>query len=258
MSPANHARVDDGMGPGLAATPLPEPSPEHLLAAVNAWVPWLAFVALLLCAAGLLLGFRNAPPSHPGSLYRMIFIHAPAAWASLTLFALVAALAGLGLLSRRRLPAMLAESIAPTGAMFALIAFWTGSLWGRQSWRTWWDMHLALELVLLLLFVAIILFRAAIDDGRLADRVTAAVALAGLACIPVILGSWAHWPTLHRFLKESQVDPAAMDLAFAALAMTTCGFCLYAAAVGLRRLRCVILERDRQSDWVERHTGGLK
>ena len=159
---------------------------------------------------------------------------------------------------RRRVPAMAAQSLAPTGAMFALIAFWTGPLWGRQSWRTWWDVHLALELVLLLLFVAIILFRAALEDSAWADRVTGVIALAGFACVPVVMGSWAHWPVLHRFLKSSQPDPDAMTKPIAALATITTGFALYAVAVALLRLRCVILERDRNSEWVERHTGGLR
>lgn len=236
---------------------LPRP-PRSLFLAVGAWAPRLALLALLLCGLGLYLGMRDAPPARDGGLYRIIFIHAPAAWVSLGLFALVAAFAAAGMVTHWRLPSMVAQALTPTGAMFALVALWTGTLWGRQSTRTWWDFHLALELALLLLFVAIILLRAAMEDGPWADRVTGVVALAGFAGLPAVLGAPAHWTTLQRFLREFQPGPGGMLAPGVALAAITAGFAMYAMAVGLLRLRCIVLERERGSDWVERHTGGLR
>jgi heme exporter protein C len=258
MNPARHVLAPSGSIVVPTERPGRARSPRTFLAAVGVLAPRLAIFAVLLCATSLVIGYLSAPPSGPGYLYRMILIHAPAAWVSLALYVAVALCAGAGMAWRRRLPAMVAQALAPTGAMFALVAYWTGTLWERHSVRTWWDAHLTLELVILLLFVAIMMFRAAIEDHALADRVTGAIALAGLACIPVILGSWAHWPSLHRFIKATQGDPDAMAAAMAAMAAATAGFGLYAAAAGLLRLRCVILERDRRSDWVERHTGGLR
>lgn len=232
--------------------------PHALFMTVGLWAPRLAVLALVLCGSGLFLGLQDAPPARPGSLYRIIFIHAPAAWVSLALYALVAAFGGAGMVTHWRLPAMVAQALAPTGAMFALVAVWTGALWGRQSTRTWWDIHLALEVVLLLLFVAIVLLRAAMEDGAWADRVAGVIALSGFACLPVVLGTPSHWPTLHRFLKEYQSPADGMMAPGVALAAITAGFATYAIAVALLRLRCIILERDRASEWVERHTGGLR
>lgn len=258
MSPGEHASIShqsifepgDDLG-------IPRP-PRALFMMVGVWAPRLALVALVLCGSGLFLGLHDAPSARPASLYRIIFIHAPAAWVSLALYVLVAAFAGAGMIAHWRLPAMLAQAVAPTGAMFALVALATGALGDRQSARTWWDIHLTLELVLLLLFVAIVLLRAAMEDGAWADRVAGIIALSGFACLPVVLGTPAHWPTLHRFLKEYQSGGDGMPVPGAALAAITAGFATYALAVALLRLRCIILERDRGSDWVERHTGGLR
>lgn len=242
------ATPDDGAGPLRP--------PRSLFHAIGAWAPRLALLALVLCGTGLFLGLQGAPPARPGSLYRIIFIHAPAAWVSDGLFALVAAFAGAGLVTRWRLPSMVAQALAPTGAMFALVALWTGTLWGRQSTRAWWDAHLVLEAALLFLFVAIVLLRAAMEDGALADRVTGIVALAGFACLPVLMGFPTHWSPLHRFLREYRPGPGGMLAPGMALAAITAGFAMYAMAVALLRLRCIVLERDRSSEWVEtRHRG---
>jgi heme exporter protein C len=42
----------------------------------------------------------------------------------------------------------------------------------------------------------------------------------------------------------------------ASLLAMSLGFLLYAGAASLLRLRCVILERERQSDWVLRRASG--
>jgi hypothetical protein len=83
-----------------------------------------------------------------------------------------AAVPGDGLLGRRRLglqrPAgsMVARAIAPTGAMFTFLALWTGALWGKPTWGTWWvwDARLTSELILLFLYLGYMALVNAIDD----------------------------------------------------------------------------------------------
>ena len=232
-------------------------SRPDFLSAVGTAVPWLAAGAVICCAAGLFLGFGAAPSSpRTGSLYRIVFIHAPSAWVAMALFVLMAAWAGIGIVLRKPLFAMVAQAIAPTGAIFALIAIWTGSLWGRQSWRTWWDVELAVEMSLLMIFVAIVLFRIAIESVRWADRIVATIAVAGFASIPLVPGPWAHWPSIRHFLATETTGPGTMTTAAVALLAISVGLWLYSTAVVLLRLRCVILERERECEWVERHTGG--
>ena len=74
-----------------------------------------------------------------------------------------------------RLSAMMAQAIAPTGALMTFIALWTGAFWGRPTWGTYWawDARMTSELILLFLYLGVIALRNAIDDPRRADRACA-------------------------------------------------------------------------------------
>ena len=101
---------------------------------------WLAFwsfaVAALLGAAGLYVGLVQAPTdAQQGEVYRIIFIHVPAAWLSMFIYLVMAFWAALGLAFNTRLSGMMASALAPTGALFTFIALWTGSLWGKPRAR---------------------------------------------------------------------------------------------------------------------------
>src|SRR5678809_1375069 len=87
-----------------------------------------------------------------GEAYRIIYLHVPAAWMSMFLYVVMALWAAAGLAFNTRLSFMMARALAPTGAHFTFIALWTGSLWGRPTWGTYWvwDARLTSELVLLL------------------------------------------------------------------------------------------------------------
>ena len=65
-----------------------------------------------------------------------------------------------------RLSAMMAQAIAPTGAVMTFIALWTGAFWGRPTWGTYWawDARMTSELILLFLYLGVIALRNAIDD----------------------------------------------------------------------------------------------
>ena len=87
-----------------------------------------------------------------------------------------------------RLSAMMAQSLAPTGALMTFIALWTGALWGRPTWGTYWawDARMTSELILLFLYLGVIALRNAIDDPRRADRACAVLSLVGAVNIPII------------------------------------------------------------------------
>src|SRR5512144_2226817 len=124
-----------------------------------------AIAAVALAAAGLYIGLLAAPSdAQQGEAYRIIFIHVPAAWMSMFLYVVMAFWAGLGLAFNTRLSGMLASALAPTGALFTFIALWTGSLWGKPTWGTWWvwDARLTSELILLFLYFGFMALQAAI------------------------------------------------------------------------------------------------
>src|SRR5207248_11428397 len=111
-----------------------------------------AALAVIFAIAGLYIGFFVAPTdAQQGEAYRIIFIHVPAAWMSMFIYVIMAFWSAIGFAMHTRLSAMMARSLAPTGALFTFIALWTGSLWGKTTWGTWraWDARLTSYLILL-------------------------------------------------------------------------------------------------------------
>ncbi len=164
-------------------------SPQAFHPLAGKMIPWFSAAALGLIGVGLYIGFFVAPTDfQQGDAYRIIFVHVPAAWMSMFLYVIMAAWAGLGLGLNARPSFMMAQAIAPTGAMFTFLALLTGAMWGKPTWGAWWvwDARLTSELILLFQYIGIILLRASIDDLRRADRASAVLALVGVVNVPII------------------------------------------------------------------------
>ncbi|HEY5898051.1 MAG TPA: heme ABC transporter permease [Burkholderiales bacterium] len=205
-----------------------------------------AVLAVLLGIAGLYVGFFVAPTdAQQGESYRIIFIHVPAAWMSMFLYVVMAFWAAIGFAMHTRLSGMMARSLAPTGALFTFIALWTGSLWGKPTWGTWWvwDARLTSELILLFLYFGFMALQASIDDRRRADRAGAVLAIVGVVNVPIIYYSVNWWNTLHQGASVSltRAPTMAKTMLVGMLLMALC-FWMYSIAVALWRVRCEITE----------------
>ena len=229
-------------------------SPQTFFPVAGAFAPWFAAVAAVLLVAGLYIGFFLAPTdAQQGDAYRVIFIHVPAAWMSMFIYLVMAFWAGVGLAFNTRLSGMMASALAPTGALFTFIALWTGALWGRPTWGTWWvwDARLTSELLLLFLYFGFMALQAAIDDPRRADKAGAVLALVGVINIPIIYFSVKWWNTLHQGSSVNlKSAPTMAAIMFAGMIVMVFACWAYAIAVSLWRVRCIILERERRADWV--------
>jgi heme exporter protein C len=164
-------------------------SPQTFFPLARTIALWAGAAAVLLALAGLYIGFFVAPTdAQQGEAYRIIFIHVPAAWMSMLLYLVMAFWAAIGWAFNARLASMLARALAPTGAMFTFVALWTGALWGKPTWGTWWvwDARLTSELILLFLYFGFMALQASIDDRRRSDRAGALLAIVGVVNVPII------------------------------------------------------------------------
>jgi heme exporter protein C len=203
---------------------------------------------------GLSIGFLLAPTdAQQGEGYRIIFLHVPASWMSMFIYLVMAFWAAVGLAFNTRLSGMMASALAPTGALFAFLSLWTGALWGKPMWGTWWvwDARLTSELILLFLYIGFIALQAAIDDPRRADKAGAILALVGVVNIPIIYFSVKWWNTLHQGASVSLTRAPSMA-ALMLWGMLLCALAcwMYSIAVALMRVRMIMLERERHTDWV--------
>jgi heme exporter protein C len=221
-------------------------SPETFYPLAGKIAAACAVAAALLAAAGLYVGFAVAPTdAQQGEVYRIIFIHVPAAWMSMFLYLVMAFWAAVGLALNTRLSAMMARAIAPTGALFTFIALWTGSLWGRPTWGTYWvwDARLTSELILLFLYFGFMALQASIEDRRRSDRAGAVLAIVGAVNVPVIYYSVQWWNTLHQGASVSLTRAPSMAMTmFTGMILMALAFWLYSIAVSLTRVRCMIRE----------------
>lgn len=229
-------------------------SPATFYPIAGKLAPWFGLAAGLLTIWGLYIGFFQAPTDfQQGESYRIIFVHVPAAWMSMFIYLVMAAWAGVGLVFNTRLSSMMANALAPTGAMFTFVALVTGALWGKPTWGTWWawDARMTSELILLFLYLGYMALHASIEDIRRADKACAVLALVGAVNVPIIYYSVKWWNTLHQGASVSMTAaPKMASIMLQGMLIMMIAAWMYSIAVVLVRVRCIIRERERQTVWL--------
>jgi len=209
--------------------------------------------AVALAALGLYLGFGVAPTdATQGEAYRIIFVHVPAAWMAMLVYLAMAFWSALALGFNTRVSAMLAQALAPTGALMAFLALWTGAFWGRPTWGTYWawDARMTSTLVLLFLYLGVIALRAAITDPRRADRACALLSLVGAVNVPIIYFSVRWWNTLHQGASVGLTGTTMARTMLAGMLLMMLAAWAWCIAAALWRVGAIILERERGAAWV--------
>jgi heme exporter protein C len=229
-------------------------SPPYVYAAAAALTPWFLGLAAITIGYGLVAGLVFAPPDYQqGDAFRIIYVHAPSAWMSLFAYTSMAIAAGIALIWRIKMGHAVAAASAPIGASFTLLALFTGSLWGRPMWGTYWawDPRLTSELILLFLYVGVMSLRSAFEDPARGDRAAALLGLVGLVNVPIIHFSVLWWNSLHQGATVFKLGKPPMpgSMLWPLLSMLL-GFMLFYGAVLCVRLRGEVLNRERRAKWV--------
>jgi heme exporter protein C len=230
-------------------------SPRYFYTVAGKLIPWFMTSFAILLLLGLYYGLIVAPPDYQqGESYRIIYIHVPAAWMSMFIYVVMAVSGLISLVWRIKMTEIFVISSAAIGASFTFLALATGSLWGKPMWGTWWvwDARLTSELILFFLYLGIIALYSAIEDKRVAARAISILALVGVVNIPIIHYSVEWWNTLHQPATITKFDKPSMDISMLVpLLMMALSFKLYYVAVVLMRARAELLERDRNTRWVQ-------
>ena len=230
-------------------------SPKMFYPLAGKLIPWFGVAAAILAIIGMYVGFFMAPTdAQQGEGYRIIFLHVPVSWMSMFIYLVMAFWAAVGLAFNNRLAAMMASALAPTGAMFTFLSLWTGALWGKPMWGTWWvwDERLTSELILLFLYIGFMALQSAVDEPRRADKAGAVLALVGVVNIPLIYFSVQWWNTLHQGASVSLTQaPSMAALMLIGMLLMALASWMYAVAIALMRVRCIILEREHHAGWLD-------
>jgi heme exporter protein C len=236
-------------------------SPPYVYRLATVLNPWLGAATVVLLVGGAYWGLVIAPPDYlQGEVYRIIYLHPQTAYISMMSYVVMALAAGVGYIWRIKLAHAVAVSAAPIGAWFTVCALISGAVWGRPTWGTFWewgDPRIMSETLLLFLFVGYMALRAAFDDRDKADRVSAILAVVGVANVPVIHFSVEWWNTLHQGPTIIRAGSTAMavEMLIPFLIMVA-GFTVCFYWLLLNRLRGEIVERERDTRWVRELVAG--
>lgn len=228
-------------------------SPKHFYDMSGRWIPWMAGLFLLTFIPGLYYSLIGSPPDYQqGESARIMYIHVPAAWMSMFIYAVMALAGAITLIWKMKMADIVAQVSAPIGASFTFLALVTGSLWGKPMWGAYWvwDARLTSELILLFLFLGYIALTTSIDDKRTAARAGAVLALVGVVNLPIIHYSVEWWSTLHQPSTVKVMGKSAIHMSMLIpLLLMSFAFKFYYAWVVLTSARAEVLDRDKGAKW---------
>src|SRR5262249_16617741 len=133
-----------------------------------------------------------------GATVKIMFIHVPNAWLAMFCWTLMTVAALGTLVWRHPLADVAAKAAAPLGTAFTFLCLFTGSLWGRPMWGTYWvwDGRLTSVLVLFLMYLGVLALWRTVEDPSRAARAAAILSLVGAVTLPIIKFSVDGWATL--------------------------------------------------------------
>ena len=186
---------------------------------------------LLLTAAAfvtsLFLIFVYVPTERTmGIVQRIFYFHLPSAWVGFLAF-LVACLSGVLYLAHRNQSVdWIASASMEIGVIFSTIAIVTGSIWARPTWNTWWtwDPRLTTTLVMWIYYVAVLMFRQAVEGEERRARFTAVLSIIGFINVPLVFMAIRWWRTIHPVILDARgmhLEPAMLVALVAALVAFT-------------------------------------
>jgi len=215
---------------------------------------WLARAASLLAIPGLWLALAGTPTdAQQGEVYRIIYLHVPAAWMSMFLYSVATGYAVLFWIWRSPVSAVMMRALLPTGAWMTVVALVTGSLWGKPTWGTYWvwDARLTSELMLLFIYLGLMALSSLVEDEHKTDRALALFTVVGMVNIPLIYFSVVFWNTLHQGMSIGAPGAARMAPEMK-ITLLICTFAVWfaCAAIVLVRGRWLLALREARAKWV--------
>ncbi len=229
-------------------------SPKLFYQLCGKLLPWLSIFAGIFLVLGIVWGLVFAPLDYQqGDAYRIIFVHVPCAFLSMALYTWMGFLSVLLLVWRIKIAGLLLSQVAALGACMTLLALITGSIWGKPMWGAFWvwDARLTSEMVLLLLYAAIIATHQAIKNKESADKIIAILTLVGVIDLPIIHYSVYWWNTLHQGSTLSVFAKPKIDSSMLyPLLLCLAGFMFFSLWVILAKARSEVVYRERKQSWV--------
>ncbi|NVK22718.1 MAG: cytochrome c biogenesis protein CcsA [Kangiellaceae bacterium] len=226
-------------------------SPKWFFEKSAKWLPWLWALFFILLGLGLYHSLWVSPQDYQqGHSVRIMYIHVPVAALSMVGYVAMAIACTIGLVWKMKMAFAAARAIAPVGAAMTFLALFTGAVWGKPTWGTWWewDARLTSELLLFFLYLGFIALHSSFSERNKADKAASVLALVGVINVPIIYFSVKWWNTLHQGYSLG-TGGVADEFKPALFIMIAAIYVLFANLV-IMRLRAEVLLREQKARWV--------
>lgn len=205
--------------------------------------------ALILLAFGLVL-FYAPVEQNMGVVQKVFYFHVAAAWLGMLGFLVAAVSAVLYLRQNKlKLDAVMVSSVE-IGLLFTAIANFTGMIWARPVWNTWWtwDPRLTTMTIMAFTYLAYFLLRNSIDDPVKKARFGAIYLIIGFATVPLTFFSARLLRTIHPTIFGGA---GTGEMAMTPAMYQTMGFSIFSFSV-LFALLLIVRSRLRlNQQWLE-------
>ncbi len=208
----------------------------------------LGFAVIAGIVALILLGFFVAPEDdEQRDAVRMIFVHVPSAILTYVAFVTTAIGSLMWLWKRSVWWDITAHAAAEIGVIFCALTLFTGSVWGRPTWNTYWDwgdVRLVTTLILFLVMIGYLSVRASGGDEAATSTRAAIVGLVAAVNLPIVNRSVEWWfdRTLHQ--QSSLTDGNLEDMTLFTLVLGVVVWAVFFLWAMIHRFRIAWLERE--------------
>src|SRR5579863_9292277 len=158
-----------------------------------------AIVVSLMGAAAYASLFIAPTERTMGTLQRIFYFHAAAAWAGMTAFSVTFVSNLLYVWLRKPRWDALGVSSAEVGLAFITTVLITGPIWAKPAWGIYWtwDARLTSTFVLWLLYVSYLLLRTMIEEPDRRALLSALFGIFAFIDVPIVFGAIRWWRTQH-------------------------------------------------------------
>jgi heme exporter protein C len=176
-------------------------NPHEFLKITKKLLPWTLVGMIFFLLVGYVWAFFFAPPDYQqGDMIKLLYLHVPSAWFSVSLYAAVGTFSAAFMVWKQPVSYFLARTCAFIGIAFTSVCLITGSLWGKPMWGTWWvwDARLTSVSVLFFLYIGYWVLSSAFEHFERGAKSSSLLAIIGLINLPIIKWSVSWWNTLHQ------------------------------------------------------------
>jgi heme exporter protein C len=229
-------------------------SPKKFLHFKKRVLPWCITSHAFALSFGLWFAFFGSPPDYQmGEAVRIMYIHVPASWFAMGIYAVMALHAIIGLITKHPLADIIVKAAAPIGALFTFISLITGALWGKPMWGTWWvwDARLTSVLILFLLYLGYLALVDSFENHRQGLKAGSILVIVGAFNLPIIKWSVNWWNTLHQPASVTKLSAPSIppDMLIPLLLMTA-AYASYFVILLLMRIETEYFRRREQNLYV--------